>query len=168
MAENTPSLDSAIAALKALGPADQKVVTDVLAALGKAPIDQNRFVMDFWGIEMERQANGHVLGRMPITPQALNPLGIVHGGITYTLADSAMGLAVWEQYHGSRAAVTVETKITYLAPGRGRELIADVTVLRAGQTLAYTECRIQNDEGRLIATATGTYYVWDPVQKLPD
>lgn len=167
MAEKT-SLDSIITAIKALGPADKQVVADVLSALEKAPIDQYRFIMDFWGIEMELQSNGHMLGRMPITPQALNPLGIVHGGITFTLADTAMGVAVWEQYHGTRASVTVETKITYLAPGRGRQLIADVTVLRAGQTLAYTECRIQNDEGRLIATATGTYYVWDPTQKLPD
>lgn len=166
---NKPSsLESIVARLEKLGPADLEVVSHALSALDQAPIDQHRFVMDFWGITMEEAGEGRLVARMPIRPQVLNPLGIVHGGVTYTLTDSAMGYAVWQQYQGQKAAVTVEVKITYLAPGRGKELLAEATVLRAGNTLAYTECRVRDDRGRLVATATGTYYVWDLTQILPD
>lgn len=168
MTEKQSSLESIVTQLEKLGPADLEVVAHALSALDQAPIDQHRFVIDFWGITMDEQGEGRLSARMPIRPQVLNPLGIVHGGVTYTLTDTVMGYAVWQQYQGQKAAVTVEVKITYLAPGRGEELIAEATILRAGNTLAYTECRVRDDRGRLVATATGTYYVWDPTQTLPD
>lgn len=166
--EKQQLVESIAAGLKDLGPDDLAVVADAVASLKHVSIDQHRFVMDFWGIQSEQVDDGRVIARMPIRPQVLNPLGIVHGGVTATLADSVMGYAVWQQYHGQRAAVSVEVKTTYISPGRGKELIAEANILRAGSTLAYAECRIRDDRGRLVAAATGTYYVWDPTQVLPD
>lgn len=168
LTEKDPSLDAIVQALGRLSPADLRVVGDAVAALRKAPIDNHLFLVDFWGIKLEQNSAGDWVGTMPITPQVLNPLQIVHGGASYTLADTAMGWAVWQQYQGQKAVVTVEIKMTYLAPGRGRELRAETRILRAGATLAYTECRIQDERGRLVAMATGTYYAWDPSASLPD
>lgn len=166
--EKDPSLEAVVQALGQLSPGDLRVVGDAVAALHKAPIDSHLFLVDFWGIKLERNEAGDWVGTMPITPQILNPLQIVHGGASYTLADTVMGWAVWQQYEARKAVVTVEIKMTYLAPGRGKELRAETKILRAGATLAYTECRIQDERGRLVAAATGTYYSWDPSAALPD
>ena len=168
MPREQPTAENLAVILQKLSPTELQVVADALAALKKAPIDKCRFLTDFWGITVEEETPGRWRGHMPIRPQILNRQHIVHGGATYTLADSLMGYAVWRRYQGTMACVTVEIKITYVAPGRGEELVAEVQVLRAGQTLAYTDCRVLDDTGRLVAVATGTFYVWDPSQPLPD
>lgn len=124
--------------------------------------------MDFWGITIDEAEGDAARARMPITPQVLNPLRIVHGGATYTLADTVMGFAAWRAYKGEKACVTVEIKISYIAPGRGKELVAEARVLRRGRTLTYVDCRIVDDQSRLVATATGTFFAWDPSQRLPE
>ena len=168
MTSKEKTLDQVVQDLQGLGPGDLQVVADAVDALQQAGIDQHRFLIDFWGISAAQEGPGRWIARMPIKPQVLNMLRIVHGGATYTLADTVMGYAVWQQYQGQKACVTVEIKMTYIAPGRGRELVAEVEVLRAGATLAYTDCRVRDDTGRLVATASGTYYAWDPSQSLPD
>ncbi|MDR6225314.1 PaaI family thioesterase [Desmospora profundinema] len=95
--------------------------------------------------------------RIPITPYMLNRGGFVHGGITATLVDSTMGSLVNRSLPDERFAVTAEMKVHYLQPGRGEELISTAHLLQMGQTLAVTECRVENEQGRLIALATATF-----------
>lgn len=77
------------------------------------------------GIEVLDVRPGYAQLRMTIRPEMLNGFGIAHGGITYSLADSALAFA--SNGHG-RHAVSVETSISHLQPLRaGDAIIATAT-----------------------------------------
>lgn len=96
---------------------------------------------------------------LPITPFMMNNLNIVHGGITATLADSTMGSLISESLPDNLTVVTSEMKVNYIGPGKGNELISKATLVSLGNQLCVAECRIENDQGRLIAIATGTFFI---------
>ena len=60
--------------------------------------------------------------------------GVLHGGVTATLVDVAVGLAL---AHRGYKATTVELKINYLRPVTGRKVTARSHLLRIGKTLVH-------------------------------
>jgi uncharacterized protein (TIGR00369 family) len=98
--------------------------------------------------------------RVPITPFMMNRLGMVHGGVTATLADSTMGSLINKCLPEGFGAVTAEMKINYLKPGRGKMLISRAKLVQKGQTLAVLTCEIMNEQGTRICLATGTFYLF--------
>lgn len=96
---------------------------------------------------------------LPITPLVLNPLFIVHGGITATLADSAMGTLVGHLLPEGKKAVTSEIKLNYISPGVGKMLKCIATALHVGKKTCVTEAKIYTEEGKLAATASGSFFI---------
>lgn len=98
--------------------------------------------------------------RIPITPFMLNKAGMVHGGITASLADSTIGSLIHQRLPESFiGAVTTELKVNYIKPGVGKELISRAKLLHMGSTLAVATCEIRNEREKLIAYTTGTFYL---------
>ena len=91
-----------------------------------------------------------------ITDKSLNPYGIVHGGLIYTLADSAMGIALATS---GRTGVTLNCSVDYLAPGTGKKLFADTEIVKDGKTIVVFRVKVVNEKDELIATSTGTYFI---------
>jgi uncharacterized protein (TIGR00369 family) len=85
-----------------------------------------------------------------------NPLGIVHGGIISSLADSALSCAYASTLEEGENMVTLETKLNHLRPVRGGELTAVGRLVQRGRTVGLTECDITDGEGRLVARASAT------------
>ncbi|RFB19183.1 PaaI family thioesterase [Bacillus sp. HNG] len=103
---------------------------------------------------------------IPNTELIQNPLQIVHGGITATLLDSAMGSLVHHFLPQEKAAVTTEMKINYLAPGIGKELRCVAHMIHKGTKICVTEGRVYREDGKLIAHATGSFFIIDrPIKK---
>lgn len=98
---------------------------------------------------------------IPNTELIQNPLKIVHGGITATLLDSAMGSVVHHVLPHNKAAVTTEMKINYVAPGIGKELRCVAQMIHRGSKICVTEGRVFRDDGTLIAHATGSFFIID-------
>ncbi|MBD8068419.1 PaaI family thioesterase [Bacillus sp. PS06] len=88
-----------------------------------------------------------------------NSLNIVHGGITATLIDSAMGSLAFHLLPEDQAAVTTELKINYLAPGIGSTLTCIASLINRGSNLIVTEGKVFRDDGKLIAHATGSFFI---------
>ncbi|MFD3269953.1 PaaI family thioesterase [Paenibacillus dendritiformis] len=120
------------------------------------PTHRNRF-NDLLGIEVvQLQRDGCVM-QLHIRPDLHNSLeGVVHGGVTNTLADVAMGHAAVPPVDGVQQCVTVESKINYLSPAIGELLVVEARVLKRGRNLIVTDSRITCD-GKLVAVASGTY-----------
>jgi uncharacterized protein (TIGR00369 family) len=97
--------------------------------------------------------------RVPITPFMINRSGVVHGGITASLADSTMGSLINKRLPEGYYAVTSEMKVNYLRVGIGTELIAQAKLIHKGQTLVVAQCEITNERGHKIAFASATFYV---------
>ncbi|CEH28503.1 hypothetical protein AM501_21840 [Aneurinibacillus migulanus] len=118
------------------------------------------YLPGFLGLQGEYLEDGTYRFEVPITPFMLNQMKAVHGGITATLADSVMG-AVASRSTGYKV-VTTEMNVHYLTPGTGDRLIATASVLRRGKTLCVCECKIHNEQGRLVLAGTGTFYLVEP------
>lgn len=96
---------------------------------------------------------------IPNTPIIQNSLNIVHGGITATLLDSAMGGLVHHILPPDKAAVTTEIKINYVAPGVGKELSCISNVIHKGNKTVVTEGKVFRDDGTLIAHSTASFFI---------
>ena len=70
--------------------------------------------MSQWlGIEVTSYSKGNVVCEMTVQKEMVNGFNIAHGGITYSLADSALAFSV--NAHGIQS-VSVETSISHLKP----------------------------------------------------
>ncbi len=69
--------------------------------------------------------------RLPLKPEHQNGAGVIHGGVTATLADAAVGVAVTKVL--KRRGTTIDLKINYLEPAVAGELRARAYILRAGR-----------------------------------
>ena len=90
-----------------------------------------------------------------------NPIGTVHAGLATTMLDSAMGCAFVTTLDAGVRWTTLELKANYTRPithetGRIRCIGA---VVHRGRTVATTEGRVEDLEGRLLAHGTGTILV---------
>jgi uncharacterized protein (TIGR00369 family) len=94
-----------------------------------------------------------------IRPELLNAASVLHGGVTATLADVAVGIAVVRQLRATRAVTTVEMKVNYLRAVTGRKILARARLVRVGSTLAIGKVDLHDDQGRLVAIALVTYMI---------
>jgi uncharacterized protein (TIGR00369 family) len=91
--------------------------------------------------------------------ELMNPVGVMHGGASFGLADSAVAAALMTVYGiGTHALLTIEMKINYLEPIPAGLVVAEATVLRASRRSAYAEVDVWSD-GRLAARASTTYMI---------
>lgn len=108
-------------------------------------------------IPLERSRDGEwFVMEGPILPLMMNPLGIIHGGVTAFVLDSAMGWSIAEAT--GKQVVTVQMNVHYLAPGKGKRLRALARPTHLGKQTAVAEAYLENDEGRRFAQATGTFF----------
>jgi uncharacterized protein (TIGR00369 family) len=80
---------------------------------------------------------------------------VVAWGIRKELAD----LPLEEQAKRLRRVSTIDLRVDYLRPGKGREFTATGTVIRSGRKVAVARMELHNEEGVLIAVGTGTFTV---------
>ena len=90
-----------------------------------------------------------------ITENSLNPYGIVHGGLIFTLADTSMGVITRAT---GKIAVTLNSQINYLLPAKCPKLISKAKAIKIGRTTALLTTEIFDDQNNLIASSNATYY----------
>lgn len=96
---------------------------------------------------------------IPINPFIMNSLGIVHGGITATMIDSAMGTLANSLLPSGYATVTTQLNIHYIAPGLGDYLHCTVEVEHKGTKTMVLSATVVNSEGKKVAKATGSFFI---------
>lgn len=130
-------------------------VQGLIAAGGRPPIGETL------GFQLVECGDGLAVFEGNPGPETYNPMGIVHGGYAATLLDSACGIAVVTRLEEGQSMTTLELKTSY-----HRAMTADTGTVRAeglvismGRRVAYTEAKLTDAAGRLIATATSTLLV---------
>jgi uncharacterized protein (TIGR00369 family) len=109
--------------------------------------------------EVEALGPGWARLRLPGTPDSVRAGGTVSGPTLMTLADTAFYAAVLTRIGLEPMAVTSDLSIRFLRRPPPEDLRAEARVLRLGRRQAVLEARLWSgeDEGRLVAHATGTY-----------
>ncbi len=111
------------------------------------------------GFKFAIDENHQVTITCPIEEKHLNLRKDVHGGVIAALADSATGIA-FSLYEGVLvSSATVDLDIKFIKAAKSGKLIARPRVLRRGNRLGFVECEISDDNGTLIAKASGTFAI---------
>ena len=107
--------------------------------------------------------------RFDMRPELIgNPVrGILHGGVISATLDVTGGVAVsLALIEGSDTAKvefpnigTIDLRVDYLRPGRGKHFIATGRVVRLGNRIAVAHMELENDTAELIATGSAAYVV---------
>jgi acyl-CoA thioesterase len=108
------------------------------------------------GIERIEDGAGKSVLRMTIRKEMLNGFAIAHGGITYSLADSALAFAA--NSHG-RMAVSVETSISHTEPLKeGDTITATAEEIDLRNKIGIYHITVKNQHNKIVALFKGTVY----------
>ena len=124
----------------------------------------NNDPMSQWlGIERIQDGPGVSVLRMVVRKEMLNGFSIAHGGISYSLADSALAFA--SNARGVQA-VSIETSIAHVAQAREGDILTtrvEEKSLTTRTGLYHVE--VMNQDGKVIAFFKGTVFrtgkVWE-------
>lgn len=130
------------------------------ATAGAPSSDRNAF-MRLIGASQVPAPEGRVRVHLPhLREELLNQLPAAHGGVLMTLLDAVMSRAAGELPTApSQTAVTVEMSSRFHRPGKGA-LLAEGWVVHASRSLCSCAGQITDEQGTLVATATGTFKYW--------
>lgn len=108
------------------------------------------------GIEIIEVGASSCTLRMKIRHDMLNGFGVCHGGVTYSLADSALAFAC--NGHGT-VTMSIDNSISYPASvHEGDVLTADARQESAGNRIAFYRVDVRNQAGVAVAHFRGTVY----------
>ena len=93
-----------------------------------------------------------------------NPIGMVHGGLVCTLADSAAGCAVHTTLDAGVSYSSIGITVTFLRPVTldSGTLVATGRVVKPGRRVATATAEIVDGAGRLVATASSSCLITAP------
>jgi acyl-CoA thioesterase len=105
------------------------------------------------GIELDEVGDGRARVRMTVADWMLNGHGICHGGLVFTLADTAFALAC---NSGDDAAVAAACDVVFVAPARGGDLLVAEAAERSrfGRSGLY-DVSVRREDGAPIAEFRG-------------
>ena len=113
------------------------------------------------------QPDGCFALELDLEPRHMSRAERAHGGVLFTLLDTALGRAVIELLPPGRGCATVELKINYFRPVQHGTIRASGRCVQKTRSLAYAEGDVVNAEGKLLARATGTFFITDTMRQ-PD
>lgn len=108
------------------------------------------------GIERVKIDQGKAILQMQIKKEMLNGFNILHGGIYYSLADSALAFA--SNSYGVQS-VSIETSISHVKPCKeGDWIIAETEELSMSNKIGIYQVVIKNQNDEKVALFKGTVY----------
>jgi acyl-CoA thioesterase len=122
---------------------------------------------DYLGVRTLGKIHEAFVLELDLEPRHMSRAARVHGGVLFTLLDTALGRAVIEELPEGRGCATVELRINYFRPVQHGTVRASGRCVLKTRSLAYAEGDVVNDEGKLLARASGTFFLTDTLRQ-PD
>ena len=98
--------------------------------------------------------------RMEVRPDLMNAGGLLSGAATYALVDYCMGSTLWKETTDDEAIATVSISINYVATATEGDIVCRTRLDRRNRRLAVMRSEVEADDGKLIATAIGSYTIF--------
>jgi uncharacterized protein (TIGR00369 family) len=138
-------------------------------AQGRASFARQK-AMALIGARLMTVTPGLVRIELPFRDDLTQQHGLLHGGITSMIADTAAGFAAFTLMPPGSAVLTVEYKINLVSPGRGELFVAMGRVKKPGRTLVVCELdveAIERGKSKVIAYGLETLMCLEPRADLP-
>lgn len=121
-----------------------------------AALGENLFAK--WiGMKLVDMAPDVAVIQIDMRDELRQPHGLLHGGVTATLIDTAMAFAVITCLDKGEKASTADLNVHYLRPHLDGVVTCTARVVKAGKRLFTVSAEVINEQDKLIATALSTY-----------
>lgn len=109
------------------------------------------------GFELVDLKFGEAVLKLKMRDQLRQPYGLLHGGATASLIDTAMAFACITCLAEGEQSTTIDLTVHYLRPHTDGEIFCTATVVRNGKRILTVSAEVVNEHGKLIATSLSTY-----------
>lgn len=111
------------------------------------------------GIVVQEIGPGYARVTKTVEPEDCNPIGKTHGGVYFSMADTACGSAAASYGY---LAVTVSSQYNFLRSAvPGDTLTAQAREVKRGKTICVFDVRITDQQEKLLGTGSFTFYLLD-------
>lgn len=114
------------------------------------------------GMEMVEASEGYAKLRLRFQPENTTAANALHGGAVASLIDTTGAMAAWTtaeiatpRYFGSTVGITAN----YLSAVIGEDCFAEGRVMKRGKEIIYSDVRVTNEAGKLLAQGTVIYRI---------
>ena len=118
---------------------------------------------EFVGIELLEAGDGRATAKLQLKDHHRNGIGLIQGGVIFTLADLAFAAAVHSR---GRIAVAIHCSVSYLKAVQGDFLLAEVQEISCGPKIAVYTARVTDSTGEVVSLFEGMAYRkkerWNP------
>jgi 1,4-dihydroxy-2-naphthoyl-CoA hydrolase len=120
---------------------------------------RERTIMGTLGIDLVEATPERVVLTMPVGSQVHQPYGLLHGGASVVLAETAASIGSWLAAGPDFATFGVEINANHLRSVRNGVVTATATPIRTGRTISVWDTEITDDAGRLVCVSRCTVAV---------
>ena len=113
----------------------------------------------FMGIRLTKLRRGHSEIKMRVGRGLTQQAGYAHGGVSASLIDSAVGLALCTMIDRGSVITTINLHVNFLAPAKPGSLTARGGIIHKGKRTAVGDCQVVDADGKLVSKGTATYLI---------
>lgn len=126
-------------------------------------------LMQFLGVKIVEASGERVVLSMEVTPKVHQYVGIMNGGISLYLAETAASIGVVAGADLSRVTpVGVEINANHLRAVSRGVLRVEATPIHSGRTMSVWKIDITNEKGKLVCTSRLTMFIQNRAAYRPD
>jgi uncharacterized protein (TIGR00369 family) len=112
-------------------------------------------------IELTTLTPDRVEATMPVTPRHHQPFGLLHGGVSVLLAESAVSIGAYLAAPAGKHAVGVEINANHLRPMTEGRVTAEATPIHVGRTTQVWQVMLRNEDDKPVCVSRCTVAVVD-------
>jgi uncharacterized protein (TIGR00369 family) len=98
--------------------------------------------------------------RLTVRPELINPAGLLAGPVAYAMVDYSMGSTLWQDLTEGERIATIGISINYVQTAREGEVICETRLDRRNDRVAIMQSEVRHEDGRLLATAIGSFAIF--------
>lgn len=119
---------------------------------------KDRFICGLIGIKLDEAREGFARSSLVLRDDHLNGVGIVQGGVLYSIADYTFAAAAnWNE-----PIVGIETNISFLKAAKNGTIFAEAREISRTGSFSVCEVNVTDDAGNLLAFFTGRGFILKP------
>ena len=111
------------------------------------------------GVQLTRTHADGVTIECEVRKELFNSAGVVHGGVTATLVDAAVGISLNRHLGGATPLTTIELKINYFRPVSQGKIYARAYLLRVGSSICVGRVELTDSQKNPIGAGMVTYMI---------
>lgn len=134
----------------------EKTVTDELKREAAEMIKRIPYP-SLLGFELVDLEYGAATLKLRMRDELRQPYGLLHGGATASLIDTAMAFACITCLKEGEQSTTIDLTVHYLRPHTEGAVLCTAKIVRNGRRILTVSAEAVNEQGKLIATALSSY-----------